>query len=152
MKDISLAMERGEVHGRAGSWESLKSGQADWLKNDSIALIALSGLKRNWDLPELPTLIELAEDEEAKAVLRFFGAGNAVGWLFAVPPGVPAERLAALRKAFDATMADAAYQAQVKDRKLDLQPETGAEVAELVKGTLAVTPAALKRIRAAMGM
>jgi tripartite-type tricarboxylate transporter receptor subunit TctC len=152
MKDISLAMERGEVHGRAGSWESLKSGQADWLKNDSIALIALSGLKRNWDLPELPTLIELAGDEEAKAVLRFFGAGNAVGWLFAVPPGVPAERLAALRKAFDATMADAAYQAQVKDRKLDLQPETGAEVAELVRGTLAVTPAALRRIRAAMGM
>jgi tripartite-type tricarboxylate transporter receptor subunit TctC len=152
MKDITLAMERGEVAGRAGSWESLKSGDASWLKNDAVALVALSGLKRNWDLPKLPTLIELAGDPESKAILRFFGNGNAVGWLFATPPGAPADRLAALRKAFDATMADAKYKAAVKGRKLDLDPATGAEIDALVKDTLSVPPERMARIRKAMGM
>ncbi len=152
MKGVSLAMERGEVHGRAGSWESLKSGDASWLKDKRISLIALSGLKRNWDLPDLPTLMELAKTPEAKAVFEFFGAGNAVGWMFITPPAIPGERLTALRAAFDATMKNPAYVASVKSRNLDLVPETGAEVERLIRLTLAATPDQKKRIQAAMGL
>jgi len=152
MKDITLAMERGEVHGRAGSWESVKAGDASWLKEKRVSLIALSGLTRNWDLPDLPTLIELAKGPDEKAVLTFFGAGNAVGWLFIAPPGVPAERLAALRTAFDKATANPAYQARVKARRLDIRPIAGTEVRKLIDGTLAATPDTMARVKAAMGL
>jgi len=152
MKGISLAIERGEVHGRAGSWDSLKSGDAQWLSSNRVSIIALSGLERNWDLPNVPTLIELAKSPEQKEILTFFGAGNAVGWLFITPPGTPADRVAALRSAFDKTMADPAYRAKVKARNLDVQPKTGAEVRRLIDTTLSATPQTMKRIRAAMGV
>ncbi|CAN0583902.1 unnamed protein product, partial [Laminaria digitata] len=135
-----------------GSWDSLKAGQPQWLADNKIALIALSGLARNWDLPNVPTLLELATKPEDKAVLSFFGNGNAVGWLFITPPEVPADRVAALRTAFDKSMNDPAYQAAVAARKLDLKPVSGDEVAKLINDTLAVTPEQLTSIRAAMGL
>lgn len=152
MKGVELAMAKGEAHGRAGAWDSLKAGQPEWLAQDKVALIALSGLARNWDLPNVPTLLELAKKPEDKAVLGFFGNGNAVGWLFLTPPGVPADRVAALRTAFDKTMKDPAYLAAVAGRKLDVKPVSGDRVTKLVNDTLAVTPAQLKSIRAAMGL
>lgn len=152
MKGVELAMAKGEAHGRAGSWDSLKAGQPEWLAQNKVSLIALSGLARNWDLPKVPTLIELAKTPEDKAVLSFFGNGNAVGWLFITPPDVPADRVAALRAAFDKSMNDPDYQAAVAGRKLDLKPVSGDEVTKLIKDTLAVTPAQLKSIRAAMGL
>lgn len=152
MKGITLAVERGEVHGRAGSWDSLKAGQPQWLDSNRVSIIALSGMKRNWDLRNVPTLIELAKTPEHKKILTFFGSGNAVGWLFITPPKVPSNRVAALRAAFDKSMANAGYQAKVKGRKLDLQPKTGAEVRRLIDKTLSATPETMKKIQAAMGM
>lgn len=152
MKGITLAVERGEVHGRAGSWDSLKAGQPHWLDSNRVSIIAISGMSRNWDLRNVPTLIELAKTPEQKEILTFFGAGNAVGWLFITPPNVPANRVAALRAAFDKTMGNAGYRAKVKARKLDLQPKTGAEVRRLIDKTLSATPETMKKIMAAMGM
>jgi tripartite-type tricarboxylate transporter receptor subunit TctC len=152
MKGITLAVQRGEVHGRAGSWDSLKAGQPQWLDNNSVSIIALSGMQRNWDLRNVPTLIELAKTPEQKEILTFFGAGNAVGWLFITPPKVPSNRVAALRGAFDKSVANAGYQAKVKARKLDLRPKTGAEVRRLIDKTLAATPETMKKIQAAMGV
>ena len=150
MKGVDLAMERGEVHGRAGSWDSLKSGQSEWLDKNTVSIIALSGLARNWDLRNVPTLIELAKTDDQRAVLEFFGSGNAVGWLFMTPPSVPAARVAALRKAFDATMADQTYAAKVRARKLDLQPSTGAQVETIIRKTMSTSPALIKKVKAAM--
>ena len=152
MKGVELAMEKGEAHGRAGSWDSLKAGKPQWLAQDKVALIALSGLSRNWDLPNVPTLIELATKPADKAVLSFFGNGNAVGWLFLTPPEVPADRIAALRAAFDKSMKDPAYLAAVAERKLDVKPVSGEQVTKLINETLAVTPAQLAGIRAAMDL
>jgi len=152
MKGITLAVERGEVHGRAGSWDSLKAAQPHWLDSNRVSIIAISGMSRNWDLRNVPTLIELAKTPEQKEILTFFGAGNAVGWLFITPPNVPANRVAALRAAFDKTMGNAGYRAKVKARKLDLQPKTGAEVRRLIDKTLSATPETMKKIMAAMGM
>ena len=152
MKGTELAMEKGEAHGRAGAWDSLKSGQPQWLAENKVALIALSGRARNWDLPDVPTLIELAETPKDRKTLEFFGNGNAVGWLFAMPPGVPADRVAALRTAFEKAVRDPGYIAKVKERRLDVQPVSGAEVTKLINETLAVTPGQLGDIRAAMGL
>ena len=150
MKGVNLAMERGEVHGRAGSWDSMKSGQADWLDKNLVSIVALSGLSRNWDLRNVPTLIDLAKSDEQKAVLEFFGSGNAVGWLFVTPPSVPASRVAALRAAFDTTTADADYVAKVRGRNLDVQPKSGAEVDAIIRKTLSASPALINKIKSAM--
>lgn len=150
MKGVNLAMERGEVHGRAGSWDSLKSGQAEWLDKNLVSIVALSGLKRNWDLRNVPTLIDLAQTAEQKAVLEFFGSGNAVGWLFITPPSVPAARIAALRTAFDATTADSSYVAKVRARSLDVQPKSGAEVEAIIRKTMAASPDLISKIKSAM--
>ena len=148
---IQLAMERGEVHGIAASWDSLKAGKPDWMRDKKVVLIAQSGTKRNWDLPNLPTLLDLAQTPEQKEILGFFARGNAVGWLTMLPPGVPADRVAAMRKAFDDVMKDAKYQAEIKKRGMDISPISGQEVQQLIKETLAVSPATMKKIKAAMG-
>lgn len=152
MKGVNLAVQRGEVHGRAGSWDSLKSGNAQWLDENKVSLIALSGRARNWDLRNVPTLIELAKTKEQKSVLSFFANGNAVGWLFITPPGVPADRLKALQAAFDQTVKNPAYIAAVKGRNLDVQPKSGEKVQALIGETLKVTPGQLAKIKAAMGL
>lgn len=152
MAGITLAMERGEVHGRAGSWDSLKSSNASWLKEDRIAIVALSGLERNWDLPDVPTLIELADNEADREILRFFGEGNAMGWLIITPPGVPQARIAALRTAFDRTMEDPAYREATKSRQLDIVPMKGAELEALARKTAGASPDFIARVKKAMGM
>jgi tripartite-type tricarboxylate transporter receptor subunit TctC len=152
MAGISLAMERGEVHGRAGSWDSLKSSNASWLKEDRIAIVALSGLERNWDLPDVPTLIELADNDADKEVLRFFGEGNAMGWLIITPPGVPQDRVSALRLAFDKTMQDPAYREAAKGHQLDIVPMKGAELEGLARKTAGASADFIARVKKAMGM
>jgi len=148
---VQLAMERGEVHGIAASWDSLKAGKPEWLRENKVALIAQSGTRRNWDLPDLPTLLDLAQTPEQKEILGFFARGNAVGWLMMLPPDVPADRVAAMRAAFDGVMKDPEYQHEIKKRKMDTAPITGAAVQQLIKETLAVSPATMKKIKAAMG-
>lgn len=149
---IQLAIERGEVHGRAASWDSLKTSRPQWLTENKVALLAQSGLERNWDLQDVPTLLDLAETKQQKEVLEFFANGNAVGWLMITPPGVPKDRFAALRSAFTKTVNDPAYIAAAKKRKLDIKPKTGAVIENLINKTVNVSPALIKRIKTAMGV
>ena len=149
---IHIAMERGELHGVAASWESVKGEKPDWLRDKKVILLAQSGIKRTSDLPNLPTLIDLAGTPEQKEILKFVANGNAVGWMMMAPPRTPAERVAALRMAFDATVKDPAYVASMKARNLDVEPATGAEVQALIKDTLSESPAMIAKIKTAMGM
>ena len=151
MAPIELAMEKGEVHGRAGSWDAIKSARSHWLKGDKIALIAQTGLERNWDLQKLPRLIDLAKSPEDKAVIKFFANADAIGWLFITSPGVAGERVAALRKALAMTARDSAYLAETKAKRLDIAPKTGAEVKALIDETVSTPPELMARIKKAMG-
>jgi tripartite-type tricarboxylate transporter receptor subunit TctC len=152
MKGITLAIERGEVHGRAGSWDSLKAGQPQWLDKNQVSIIALSGLSRNWDLRNVPTLLELATTPEQKSVLQFFANGNAVGWLMLTPPGLPKARLAAFQNGFDKTMKNAGYMAKVKSKDLDVNPINHTGVEKIIADTLAVSPQTVGKIKQAMGV
>ena len=149
---IHVAMESGEVHGVAASWDSVKGDKPDWVRNKKVILLAQSGTKRNWDLQDLPTLLDLAKTPEQTDILRFFANGNAVGWMMMLPPGVPQDRVAALRKAFDATMKDPGYLKGIKDRNLDIDPMTGAEVEKLIKETLSLPSQTMAKVKTAMGM
>ena len=152
MKGVVLAMERGEAHGRAGSWDSLKAGQPQWLDKNLVSIIALSGLSRNWDLRSVPTLLDLATTPEQKSVLQFFANGNAVGWLMMTPPGLPKARLAAWQTGFDKTTDNAGYIAKLKAKDLDVNPVNHVAVEKIIADTLAVSPQTVTKIKKAMGV
>ncbi|MFM2443258.1 MAG: hypothetical protein RJB09_444 [Pseudomonadota bacterium] len=148
--DISLAMERGEVQGRCGwSWSSLKSTHGHWVKDKKVTLLAQLGLSKHADLPNVPSIMDFAKTSEDKAMLRLIFARQGLGRPFLAPPGIPAERLVALRKAFDATMKDADFLADADKGKMEINPLTGPQVEALVAQVYAeVSPEIAKKVAA----
>lgn len=141
--EIHLAMERGEVQGRAGNFfSSLKSGNADWLRDGRIRLLAQIGEERDPDFADIPLLQELTNDADAKQIFRLFSAEIAMGRAFLTTPEVPADRLAGLRRAFDATMADEAFIAEAKAAQMDVRP-LKADALSKIANEIAATPKAL---------
>jgi tripartite-type tricarboxylate transporter receptor subunit TctC len=131
--DIGLALERGEVQGRCGwSWSSLKSTHMHWLKDKKINLLAQLGLSKHADLPNVPSILDFAKTPEDTAILRLIFARQGLGRPFVGPPGIPADRLAALRKAFDTAMKDPDFLADAEKGKMEVNPLTGAQVDALV--------------------
>jgi tripartite-type tricarboxylate transporter receptor subunit TctC len=118
--DINLAMERGEVDGRCGwSWSSLKS-QKNWLRQ--INPLVQFAVEKNAELPNVPWAIERAASDEARQVLRLLTAGQFLGRPFFSTPDLPADRKAALRVAFDATMKDPQFLAEAEKIDLEVTP------------------------------
>jgi tripartite-type tricarboxylate transporter receptor subunit TctC len=139
--EIGLAMERGEVQGRAGNnFNSLKAENAEVLKAGKIVLITQIGLERDPEFPDLPLMTEFAKSDEDRQVLKLFSTDVVIGRPFVTSPGVPAERVALLRKAFDEMMTDPAYLDDSKKAGLDVTPVTGAKVQAIV-ADLVHTPA-----------
>jgi tripartite-type tricarboxylate transporter receptor subunit TctC len=137
---VNLAMERGEVGGRFNSWASWKATKPDWLREKKIFVLVQIALKRNRELADVPTAIELAKDEEGKAVLTFLSADIPISRAYVTTPGVPAERVQALRRAFDATMKDPQFLAEAAKTGMDMSPSTG-EAAQKYADLIANTPA-----------
>ncbi len=139
---IYKAMESGEVHGYSPVWLSLSATKAAWLRDNKVTVLAQMGLQRIPALPDTPMLIDLAKSEEDKDLVRFLASGSPLGRSALTTPGVPADRLAALRKAFAATVADPAYLAEAKKRKLLIAPSSRDTVEAAVR-QIAGTPAPL---------
>ena len=138
--DINLAMERGEVAGRgSNSWASWKATRPEWLKEKKINILVQIGLTKAPDLQNVPLLHDLAANPEDRAVLRLLSAPSVIGRPIFGPPGVPAERVKALRQAFDATMKDPAFIAELEKAQLELEPVSGEELERLVN-EIAATP------------
>jgi tripartite-type tricarboxylate transporter receptor subunit TctC len=149
--DANLAMERGEVEGTTKSWASLKVDNAHWLRDKRINLLLQYSTERSPELPDVPLQMELGRTELDRAALRFLTAGNAMGRSILAPPGLPPERLAALRQAYLAMMADPAFLADAEKRHIDIGALPGEALQKLVAETLAVSPPALARVREARG-
>jgi tripartite-type tricarboxylate transporter receptor subunit TctC len=136
--DASLAVERGEVDGECGlSWGTLESRHQDWLKNNSVNIIIQAALKKEPKLPDVPFIMDLAKAPEQQQVLKVILTGQSMARPFAAPPDVPADRLAALRKAFDDTMKDPEFLEETKRARMEVNPITGAELQALLKDVYA---------------
>lgn len=117
--DITLALERGEVEGRCGwSYASIKSTQPAWIKEEKIRFLAASAFKRLPELPEVPSVLELAQSEADRQVIALILAGQVMARPFIAPPEIPEERLAALRAAFSATVRDSRFLAEAEKQGL----------------------------------
>jgi hypothetical protein len=129
---IDLALERGEVTARAGvSWAALKAYRANWLRDGLVNVFAQVGLAREPDL-DAPLLTELAQNDADREVLRFYSSLVALGRAVTAGPGVPPERVAALRHAFDDAMADPALKEEAARQGLELRGLSGASLQEVV--------------------
>jgi tripartite-type tricarboxylate transporter receptor subunit TctC len=149
--DVVLAMERGEVKGRCGwSWSSVLAARPSWVKEKKINILVQLALAKHPDLPEVPLVTDLAESPEQRQMLRMIFARQVMGRPFLAPPGVPAERVAALRAAFMATMADKDFLADSEKAKLEINPVPGEQVEALVKEIYATPPEVAKEAAAVL--
>jgi tripartite-type tricarboxylate transporter receptor subunit TctC len=138
--EMNLAMERGEVDGRCGwSWTSIKITRPDWLDNRRINLLVQMALQKNADIPQVPLIMDLADTDRERQILRLVLSHQQMGWPFVAPPGLSAERAQALRRAFDETMKDPEFLAEAKERQLEVNPMSGPAIDKLV-GELYQTP------------
>ncbi len=136
---VSLAMERGEVNCRAGnSWAGVKAGSPDWIKNKTINVIMQWGLDTNPEVDaymghHVPLALEYARDADDRGAIGLLQSSVTVGRPFIAPPGVPEERVAALRRAFDAVMVDKQFLAEADKLQLDINPLSGERLQQLTE-------------------
>jgi tripartite-type tricarboxylate transporter receptor subunit TctC len=132
--EIKLAMERGEVSGRCGwSWSSVKATEAEWLKNKKISILVQLSLRKHPDLHDTPLVLDYVNTDEGRQIFKVTFARQVMAWPFAAPPGVPAERVAALRKAFDETLRDAEFLAEAERLNLEITPVPGERIQSLLE-------------------
>jgi tripartite-type tricarboxylate transporter receptor subunit TctC len=146
---IDLAVQRGEVNGRAGeSWYGQKGTTWDWLKAGQAKIILQIGFRKADDLQDVPLLLDLVQDDPAKRQLvELFSSPAKFGKPTVVAPGVPAARVAALRQAYDDTMKDPEFLADAGKLGVDVQPVSGADLAKLAESFAKISPDLLAKAR-----
>ena len=149
--EVSIAMERGEVQSRSNNYTSLISDQPDWIKGNKITVLVQVGAARDKRLPNVPLLTELARNDEERQVLGLISAPIALGQPYLAPPEVPAERIATLRHAFAATLADKAFLAETEKLNFEIEPISGADIAQVINRTIEAPPPIVAKAKEAMG-
>jgi len=151
--DVNLAIERGEVQGRCGfSWSSLVSTRPQWLKDKFVNIIVQMSLAKHPDIPkEIPLIMDYAKNDEQRQMMEVIFSRQTMGRPFAAPPGIPAERVKALRDAFDSTMKDPAFKAAADKAKQELNPKGGAEIQTIIEKIFKTPKPLIDKIKAIIG-
>jgi len=150
--EVNIAMERGEVEGRASnSWASWKSTHPEWLAEKKLIVLVQVGLKRIAELPDVPLLSELAGNDLDRKVLTFLSADTAISRSLVTTPNTPADRVAALRQAFDATMKDPQFLAEAGKAQIDISPMTGEESQRIADSIVNTPPEVIARAKVVLG-
>ena len=151
--EVNLAMERGEIHGRASnSWASWKSTRPDWVRDKKLIVLVQVALKRDPDLKDIPTLIDLVNNDRDRKFMEFLSAETTVARALVAPPDMPADRLNALRRAFDKTVKDPQFLAEAdKMGGMDIQPMTGEEAQTIAHGIVNTPPEIVEHARKVLG-
>ena len=146
--EMDLAMERGELQGNCGlGWTVIKSRRQEWLREKKINILFQMALSKHVDLPDVPLVLDYAKTKEDRDLLEFLFAPQVMGRPFFAPPDVPAERVEALRTAFEQTLKDPAFLAEATTTGLEIQFVAGAEVQQIVNHMYATPPDTLQRIK-----
>jgi tripartite-type tricarboxylate transporter receptor subunit TctC len=150
--DVNIAMERGEVGGRGSNlWASWVSTRPQWLAEKKIHMLVQIGLKRNPDLKDVPLMQELVKSELHKQVMTFISADTAIARSIVTTPDVPADRVAALRAAFDAAMKDPALLKEAAQAHQDISPATGAAAQEIANSLANASPEVVAEAKKILG-
>jgi tripartite-type tricarboxylate transporter receptor subunit TctC len=152
--DINIAIERGEVHGRSTTWESWPGSHPDWLREKKVVHLVQLGPRKLADIgDEVPLFRDLVDDPEQKSIVDFVGLSLTMGRAVYAPPGVPADRIAALRRALIDTVKDPEYIAAAKRFSLDTDTwQSGEVIDKVVNEAFSLPPALIEKAKAAMDM
>ena len=147
-QDMVLALERGEVDliGANGLASTL-ARNPEWITKGERVIVFQAALKRHPLLPNVPTLEETGLDPEGRATLRALAASSDIGRAIMTTPGVPSDRLAALRKAMQAMLADKDVLATMASRRLIVEPASGEELDRIVEETARLPDRIVKLLR-----
>jgi tripartite-type tricarboxylate transporter receptor subunit TctC len=146
-KDMLLAMERGEIHGICGQlWSSIVTQSQDWLRENKLIFWVQMALQPHPDLQArgVPMIWDFVKNDRDKQILELILSQLEFGRPYILPPGVPAERVQALRTAFAATMKDEGYKAEAAKAKLEVNPVPAEQVQTLVGKLFATSPDIIK--------
>jgi tripartite-type tricarboxylate transporter receptor subunit TctC len=139
--EITIAMERGEVDGLCG-WVlgNINASRPDWIPQKKINVLMQLSTRRSPSLPNVPLILDLARNDKERQIFALMFSRQQMAWPFAAPPDVPADRAAALRQAFDATMRDPGFIAESKKQSFSIDPMKGVEMDALIKQLYATPP------------
>ncbi len=132
---LPIALARGEIDMVTGAWPAWKNRSE--VTTGEVKPIIQSGLARHKELPDVPLMQEVISDPIGKQVAQFMSAGSAIGRALIAPPGVPAERIAALRNAFDQLVKDPQFLQQAAAADAELDPKSGLETQGISNAILA---------------
>ncbi len=133
--EVNMAMDTGEIQGRTNQWTSWKTQRPSWIANKKVNFLLQIG-PREPELPEVPVFLDLVKTARDKTMVRLLQTNQLLGRSVYAPPGIPADRLAVLRDAFDKTMHDPEFLKRVKSAGLRVRPLSGAALAQELKGTM----------------
>jgi tripartite-type tricarboxylate transporter receptor subunit TctC len=146
--DIIIALERGEIHGRASqTWAGWQASRPDWIKEGKLIPLFHVARKPLPELKDVPLLIDLVQGEENKALVSAYVNVIEMARPLLMGPGVPAKRVAEMRRAFDATMTDPAFIAEAAKLQIDLGPVAGEELQSMVNNVMRLDPALIERLK-----
>lgn len=149
--EISLAMERGEVQSRIGwSWGSVTSRSADLLRDKKITVLIQMGVEKAADLPDVPLVLDLAKSPEDRDAMELIFAATTIGWPSIMPPGVPKDRVEAIRAAYNTMVASPDFKVQAEKRNLELDPLTGEQIDKIVARIMSFPKPVVERAQKAM--
>jgi hypothetical protein len=150
-REIALAMERGELTGRVWDMEGMKAARPDWLTEHKVNIIAQLAPKKNASVPaSVPLAKEFVKDENDKKALDVIFSSTILARPYIAPPGVPADRVKALREAFMATMKDPAFIAELNKLNLNFDPTSGEEMEQIVHDAYALPKSVIDRVHKAL--
>jgi tripartite-type tricarboxylate transporter receptor subunit TctC len=147
--DALLAVERGEVDGASINWNAIKRGKRDWIENKKMNILVQYELQRSPELPDVPAIVELGRNDEEKRVLAFYTGSTEIGRSFFAPPGVPADRVAALRQSFAAMFKDPEFIADAEKSGAELSPASGEQIQKVIADTANAPASVVAKARSA---
>lgn len=146
--DVVLALERGEVQARCNwSWSSIMGTRAEWVRDQKINVIIQFAEQKHPELPKVPLVSELVKTEEQRQMLDLALSTQTMARPFAAPPGVPPERVGALRKAFIAMTKDTAFRAAAKAQQIEVEPVSGERIQALISRISKTTAKTIRDLR-----
>jgi len=146
-RDYVLASERGETDGGTSTFIGLSQLFSAHLKEKKLNILVQFAVKRDADMPDVPTVIELTKDPEAKQIFVQLVSNDEIGRSLFTTPNVPAPRLRLLRSAFQTMLADPEFRAEAEKLRLPLAPRSGEEMQKTIADMFAVSPETLAKIR-----
>jgi hypothetical protein len=145
--EIILAMERGELQGIGDwSWSSMKTARPDWVRDKKITLLMQAALQKEPELPDVPSVFEFIKNDADRKVMELYLTQKTVARPVMAPPGIPADRLAALRAGFIALAQDKEFLADAQKAKLEVAPISGEAVEKVISLITSASPATAERL------